>query len=291
MTRHGKNCTAGSVYTYHERKRDSHASGFGSHKLRLGRDSIREFDCCCLTLQPCRNPVVTPDGYIYDKEAILEYILTKKRENSKKMKEFERQKVKLVKDADDLAQTDAAGQLEKFENHWKVGASKGDAEVAGPSGTASVSNMAQGKAKQLPSFWVPNLAPKAKPTLLKKPDDKVFCPMSGRALKMKDLMDITFTAIKDGDSKKAVIVKDARYVCAVTNDILGNSVPCAVLKTSGNVVTMECVEKIIKKDMTDPTNGKKLTEKDIIPIQRGALGFSGSGVRLEAKKDGPALMA
>lgn len=31
---------------------------------------------------------------------------------------------------------------------------------------------------------------------------------------------------------------------------------------------MECVEKIIKKDMIDPINGKKLTDKDIIPLQR-----------------------
>ena len=36
----------------------------------------------------------------------------------------------------------------------------------------------------------------------------MLCPMSGRSLKMKDLMDVTFTPIKDGDSKKAVIVKD-----------------------------------------------------------------------------------
>ena len=33
-------------------------------------------------------------------------------------------------------------------------------------------------------------------------------------------------------------------------------------------MTMECVEKIIKKDMVDPTNGKKLTDKDIILLQR-----------------------
>jgi len=33
-------------------------------------------------------------------------------------------------------------------------------------------------------------------------------------------------------------------------------------------VTMECVEKIIKKDMIDPTNGKKMMDKDIIPLQR-----------------------
>jgi len=36
----------------------------------------------------------------------------------------------------------------------------------------------------------------------------------------------------------------------------------------GSVVTGEAVEKIIKKDMIDPTNGKKMTEKDIIYIQR-----------------------
>ena len=36
----------------------------------------------------------------------------------------------------------------------------------------------------------------------------------------------------------------------------------------GNVVTLECYEKIIKKDMIDPTNGKKMTEKDLIVLQR-----------------------
>ena len=41
---------------------------------------------------------------------------------------------------------------------------------------------------------------------------------------------------------------------------------------SGNVVTMECVEMLIMKDMTDPTNGKKVTEKDIIPLQRVSSG-------------------
>ena len=41
MTRHGKNCTAGSVYTYNERQRDSRESGFGSKETRLGRDSRR----------------------------------------------------------------------------------------------------------------------------------------------------------------------------------------------------------------------------------------------------------
>lgn len=63
MTRHARNSTAGSVYTYHEKKRDAKASGYGSHSERFSKDSIKEFDCCSLTLQPCRNPVVR---YVFD---------------------------------------------------------------------------------------------------------------------------------------------------------------------------------------------------------------------------------
>lgn len=92
MTRHGKNCTAGAVYTYHEKKKDTAASGYGTQSIRLGKDAIKDFDCCCLSLQPCRDPVVTPDGYLYEKQAILEYILHQKTEIAKRMKAYEKQK-------------------------------------------------------------------------------------------------------------------------------------------------------------------------------------------------------
>lgn len=59
MTRHGKNCTAGMVYTYAERRKDAHQSGYGTDAVRANKDSVRDFDACCLTLQPCRNPVIT----------------------------------------------------------------------------------------------------------------------------------------------------------------------------------------------------------------------------------------
>ena len=41
MTRHAKNCTAGAVYTYNERKKDTKQSGYGSKDVRLGKDSIK----------------------------------------------------------------------------------------------------------------------------------------------------------------------------------------------------------------------------------------------------------
>lgn len=119
---------------------------------------------------------------------------------------------------------------------------------------------------------------------MEKPDEKVRCPMSGKPLKMKNLIDVKFTEIKDQEDKN-IALKDARYVCPVTNDVLSNNVPCAVLKTSGHVVTMECVEKFIKKDMINPLDGKKLAEKDIILMRTLGGGFaSAGGKELQAKK-------
>ncbi|XP_074659970.1 nitric oxide synthase-interacting protein-like [Tubulanus polymorphus] len=301
MTRHQRNSTAGSVYTYHERKKDAKQSGYGSDNIRFGKDSMKEFDCCCLTLQPCRNPVITPEGFLFDKEALIEYILQQKKDIARKLKEYEKQKKKEQSDEKELFAKERQSKVEKFvekessiisrpHDAFKSKDTAGEGTSKQTAAAASVSNMVNGKDKALPSFWIPTLTPQSKPTLVQKPDEKVRCPMSGKVLKMKDLTPIEFTLAKDGD-KRSLITKDLRYVCPVTNDALGNSVPCAALKTSGKVVTMECVEKLIKKDMLDPFNSKKMTDKDIIPLQRGATGFAGSGLKLEAKKDRPTLQA
>ena len=115
MTRHGKNSTAGAVYTYHERKKDAEQSGFGSNNVRLGKDSVKEFDCCSLTLQPCRDPVVTLDGYLYDKEAILQCLLHQKTEIAKKMKAFEKQKKRTEQEKNELQLAFEKSKVETFE--------------------------------------------------------------------------------------------------------------------------------------------------------------------------------
>jgi len=43
--------------------------------------------------------------------------------------------------------------------------------------------------------------------------------------------------------------------------------------------------------MIDPTNGKKLTDTDIIPIQRGGTGYAAGGASLSSKKVGPAMIS
>jgi len=149
--------------------------------------------------------------------------------------------------------------------------------------------MAAGKEKNVPSFWIPSMTPQAKKSKAAKPDSTVYCPMSGRPLKMKDLIPVKFTEIKDPTEKRSLIARDARYMCPISRDTLSNSIPCAVIRTTGDVVTMECVEKIIKKDWLHPLTGDKLTEKDIIAVQRGATGFSSTNDNLEAKEARPVL--
>jgi len=289
MTRHGKNSTAGAVYTYHEKQKDSQKSGYGTNSQRLGKDSVRSFDCCCLSLQPCRHPMITPDGFLYDKESLLEYIITKKNENSRKMKEFERQRRLEESEAALQVQQETQAKVSKFVQQEKDITVKSTFDTKKVEAGTSISNMVGGKADKVPSFWIPSQTPQAKKSVAVKPDQTVYCPMSGRPLKMKDMIVVKFTEIKDPSDMRSTIVKDARYMCPVTRDTLGNSVPCAVIRTTGDVVTMDCVEKIIKKDWIHPLSGQKLTEKDIILLQRGGTGYSSTNEHLEAKQARPAL--
>jgi len=290
MTRHGRNCTASAVYSYHEKKKDTKASGYGSQSQRLSKDSVNDFDCCGLTLQPCREPVITPEGYLYDKEAILEYILSQKQDYSKKLREYEKQKQKQDGEANEIRNLAEKQKVEKFlsSEHSIVTKklSLADGQSDSQPGSSSVVTSVD-KAKGLPSFWIPSLTPEAKKSGIKKPDSKIYCPLSGKPLKVKNLYPVKFTPISDDG--KYVITRKARYMCPVTHDVLGNSVPCAVLRPTGVVVTMDCVERIIKKDWLCPLTGRQLKENDIIPMKRGGTGFAGGGAELKAKSYRPSM--
>ncbi|CAK8689310.1 unnamed protein product [Clavelina lepadiformis] len=300
MTRHGKNATASSVYSYHERKKDTQQSNYGTRSSRMGKDSVKDFDACCLTLQLCRNPVVTPQGYLYEKEAILEYIVHQKRLIAKQMKEYEKQKHKEEKELKELAEAENRSKVESFMKSEKSIVSKSldsfekktvDTKNRAKDAATSSSTSDDSKEKNLPSFWIPSLTPQANKDKVAKPDSKVYCPMSKKPLKLKDLIPVKFTPIADRDKKTSVIAKKDRWMCAVTHDTLGNFIPCAVLRPTGDVVTMECVEKIIRKNnMQHPINGQLLKEKDIIPLDRGGTGFASTNKDLDAKKYTPVMM-
>ena len=137
MTRHGKNSTASAVYSYHERQKDTKSSGYGSKSVRLGKDSVKDFDCCCLTLQPCRDPVITRDGYLYDREAILECMLHQKTEGARKLKAFEKQKKKLEAEIVQIAHEKEQSKVESFVQMEKRITTKPSASTEGASASSA----------------------------------------------------------------------------------------------------------------------------------------------------------
>ncbi|CAI2351579.1 unnamed protein product [Caenorhabditis sp. 36 PRJEB53466] len=306
MTRHGKNSTASSVYTYHERRRDAKASGYGTLHARLGADSIKEFHCCSLTLQPCRTPVVSPDGFIFDREAILENILAQKKAYAKKLKEYEKQV------AEESAARQTEGQAEVLTKRTKFSAIESTPSRTGASATPRVesgslkrpggvisseiaakvkahgeegdmSNMRGAKSTSLPSFWIPELNPTAAASKLEKPRSKTLCPVSGKPIKMKELMEVQFTPMPGTET-----AAKRRFVCPVTRDELTNTTRCAYLKKSKAVVKYDVVEKLIKGDGVDPINGEPISEGDIIELQRGGTGYAATN-EVKAKLIRPQL--
>jgi nitric oxide synthase-interacting protein len=68
-------------------------------------------------LQPCHDPVVTPDGYLYDREAILECLLHQKKEIARKTKEYEKQKTEQKREQEELAEAEQRAKEEAFFKH------------------------------------------------------------------------------------------------------------------------------------------------------------------------------
>lgn len=74
--RHSKNNNDLAFFTYDEKKK----LGYGTQKERLGRDSIKPFDACCLCLKHFINPMCCQKGHVFCKECIFECLLSQKKD-------------------------------------------------------------------------------------------------------------------------------------------------------------------------------------------------------------------
>ncbi|KAF1744239.1 hypothetical protein MXB_2135 [Myxobolus squamalis] len=138
--------------------------------------------------------------------------------------------------------------------------------------------------KHLSCFWLPSLAPEAEVHVEKPTSQVVTCPFTGKPLKLSKMIDVKFSTLKN-DSKT--------LLCAATGDILTTSTPCVVLATTGDVVTLQYVDKIIRvigeNYMKCPFTGKILEEKDIIRLKCGGSWHAAEGETHTAKMVTPAI--
>ncbi|GAX79246.1 hypothetical protein CEUSTIGMA_g6686.t1 [Chlamydomonas eustigma] len=284
--RHSKNAgVMGSEgLSYAERR----ALGFGTIKERLGKDSMGNYYDCCLTLQAAVDPVITPDGYLFSKEAILENLLSQKKAIKRKLAAWEAAQEAENKKVADKALVDQQADLMAFDriNHMGISqqtvdsiksAIEAEAEKAGQPGAAtSVVNIKENeeRVKQLKAFWLPSLAPSAKMTV-EKPDTDTYCPASGKKLKMKELIPVKFTRVPEEES--------GLYMDPLTKDTFTNATKLVVIKTSGDVLLKETYTKLVKPEGV--FNGKKVKESDVVELQTGGTGFAGrDGEKVQSSK-------
>jgi len=241
---------------------------------------MKEIDACSLSLQPCVEPVVTPSGILYDKQVIVEYILTRKKELARELREWEAQQSGQQAEAVSEEQREQQGRIDEFVAQQE-GLSQGDLKSRSKQAVATASTMGRsllsadtGTHAPDTSFWVPQLTPEAG-TLLKKPDTVVRCPASGEPLRLKQLFVVKFTRLDEETDLRGQIAKE-RYMCPLSKRPLSNVHPAAVLRHSGMVISTQCVKDCIKKDMIDPFTEPpvKLREKDIITLRVEGTGFA-----------------
>ena len=211
MSRHSKNNSAGSVFTYAEKQKLS----YGTQKSRLGRDSMRKLDCCYLCLNVARNPCVCPKGHLACKECIISNILSQKEAIKK-----EKKRLKLKKSETSNAQVD-------FQKKKALDDFLAAQEFTGKT--------IQDKKETLPSFWVPSLTPNVEKET-KSISLQVTCPFdSSHSISLKDLLNLEFKK-DEGES-----------ICAACKSLLSNNLGAKVLSLCGHVLCSHCCKLVKKK--------------------------------------------
>ncbi|KAE8894548.1 hypothetical protein PF005_g24464 [Phytophthora fragariae] len=283
MSRHSKNATASTHFTYHERS----AAGHGTLKRRFGRDAQIEFGVCCLCLASTRgrSPLASPAGFVYCKECIYANLLAQKRTiqdnaaayersveaQGRKMQDRElQQERETLRKALDAAQSVAEPQdratLATRKLQEKVDAATDDDKRA---------------AMRRTSFWIPDCTPTHEATLA-KPDAKTRDPMSLEEMKLKHLLPLKFEWDAGGNDKA-----EAKVLCAVTKKEVSH-LRAVLLRPSGQVILESCLKDMVLPTMTCPVTGLKLRKKDIVHLQAGGTGFSAHSA-VEAKKYRPTM--
>lgn len=256
-------------------------------KERLGRETVKDFDACALTLAEARDAVCTRSGVVYDRAAILESLASQREAIERKLRAWERAREAAAREADEREAKRRKTALETFhaENHVGVGSiggsANGDASTADESAYSGAASrqaieLNAKRTESLDAFW--RIDGGVRDDLkhdLEKPNTDTRCPATLEKLRMKDLITIKWTKVRPGESGK--------YMCPITFKTFTNSSTIVVLKPTGDAMSEDGYKATVEKEGS--YNGVSIRPKDVIKLQRGGTGFAGSGTQVESKAE------
>jgi nitric oxide synthase-interacting protein len=258
----------------------------GTLTTRLGKDSQLPFGTCPLSLQAASDPVVTPGGGLYEREAIVSYLVRENEKLAEWRGRWEAQQAGRVREhLDEVGKTEG-GKVEAFratnsggvitdvEGAVKEHRAKRDGEFSAQG--FNVKDKGENlKDLKRSSFWLSDFAPEATADRVTEPPRRPNSPFSGRALRLKDLKSVSLVRDSDEDATSR------SFLCAVSRKRLTTQEVVAITRT-GSVMLASSYEEFARGDMVDPVKGGKFKEKDVVRLRKAASGYSASG-KVEAK--------
>lgn len=267
MGRKSKHAGSGHLpLTNYERKEIG--KDYGTNTARLSSVSQQPFGHCALSLHPAtEQPVATPSGYIYDRPAMLEYLLHQTQELKKAQLRYEQWEKDKEALRNGQEENKRKAQLEKFEDTQKVVTKKQKLQDANPLARSS--------------FWLADFQPEKSmnlPDTMEPPPKRPCSPMTQKPLRRKDLIPLELKRNLDG-----------QVVCAISEKSIVSQ-PALALITNGeerpSQVVLEQVFKDVGETKVCPITGRKISK--ILKLQSGGSSFAASGC-VEAQSYRPGM--
>jgi len=293
VRKHSKNITAGSVFTAFERNSVNSKWARGG---KYGSESQRQFEQCWLCLKTAKNPVMTVHGYVYCKECIILNLGSQKKEQQ--LQEIanycdSERDVLALKDAEIQKEEE---EIRKFSNleTAAVFQRKGSRDPQPDRQKLQDSLYSNKEEKRKGCFWLAENAPtkekafankdKCEPKKIEK--KKLCCPISGKPLKLKNLIPLCPDVIQD-TTESGNLQKVERWACHISNKKI-TCQPAVVIEELGYIVLKDVAEKYLLGKAGILSGGRKLTASDLKLILSGGSGFSAHNT-IEAKINTPLM--
>ena len=262
MTRKSKQTGGHNPLSHYERTKKFKSSQYGTTTARLSTDSQLNFGDCALSLSPATDPVATPSGHVYSRQAIVEYLLSKTNDIKKAKQNYQAYLDKQHQEQQKESEAAHSQAIVAFEGKQKATEGKKREREGEKNPLASV------------SYWLSEFQPEWKDQVPEPPLDRPLSPFSGEPLRLKDLQTLSFERSSDG-----------KVLCAVSQKAITTQ-PVVAMKE--HVVLEDVFDNLVKDTMICPITGKKLRRKDIRRLQKGKSGFASSGTVM-AKKYRPTI--
>ncbi|KAJ1698930.1 hypothetical protein LUZ63_007442 [Rhynchospora breviuscula] len=283
--RHSKNNNDLAFFTYEEKRK----LGYGTQKERLGKDSIKPFDACCLCLKHFIDPLCCPKGHVFCKECIYECLLAQKKDIKRKLVAYEAQQKQSKEEEEEKRLQQRARELESFDrqNHSAVptesssnhGSAPGDRNNFHGANSVKTTSFEEEALRTMKAFWLPSATPDA-PVKVDAPSSDTTCPEGNEKLKLKSLFPIRFTEEDKNENKNKNF--ETSYICPSCKVTLTNTISLVAVNTCGHVFCKKCGDKFVKADRVCLVCNKGCKEKNLVTLEKGGTGFSAHGDKLEA---------